>query len=321
VEDVLVVGEALVDIVERLDGSSAEHPGGSPANVALGLARLGRSVHLLTRIGNDDRGRAVRAHLEASGVHLVEGSITAQRTSTATARIDALGVAAYEFDLDWRLETRPDLARFRGLHAGSIAAFLAPGGDAVLDLIHAAAGRLTVTYDPNARPRLMGDAPPARARVERIVAQADLVKVSDEDLAWLTPGEDPVAVALDWQASGPAVVVVTRGSRGALAACRAGVVEVPAPHVTVIDTVGAGDAFMSGLIDYLAGADLLGGQRLAALRDMGLTGVEEMIAYAARVAAITCSRAGADPPTWAELAASCDAPDEGAAPSHRDQGP
>jgi len=301
VEDVLVVGEALVDIVERLDGSSAEHPGGSPANVALGLARLGRSVHLLTRIGDDDRGRAIRAHLVASGVHLVEGSITAQRTSTATAHIDALGVATYEFDLDWRLETRPDLARFRGLHAGSIAAFLAPGGDAVLDLIRAASGRLTVTYDPNVRPRLMGDAGSARDRVERIAAQADLVKVSDEDLAWLTPGEDPLEVARAWQAAGPAVVVVTRGNRGALAASRAGVVEVAAPDVTVVDTVGAGDAFMSGLIDYLAGADLLGAPRSAALRDIELTSVEEMIAYAARVAAITCSRAGADPPTRAEL--------------------
>src|SRR5262249_19604068 len=156
---------------------------------------------------------------------------------------------------------------FRALHAGSIAAFLAPGGDAVLDLIQAASGGLTVTYDPNARPRLMGDAGSARARVERIAAQADLVKVSDEDLTWLTPGEDPLDGARAWQASGAAVVVVTRGSRGALAASRAGVVEVAAPEVTVVDTVGAGDAFMSGLIDYLAGADLLGAHRAAALRD------------------------------------------------------
>ncbi len=300
-DDVLVVGEALVDIVERLDGSRAEHPGGSPANVALGLARLGRRANLLTRIGRDDRGESIRRHLEASGVILVEGSVTDDRTSTATARLDARGVAAYDFDLDWHLDGVPDVTAYTALHTGSIAAFLAPGGDTVVDLVESAAARLTVTYDPNARPRLMGDPAVARARVERIVARSHLVKVSDEDLAWLAPGEDPVDVARSWQSIGPAVVVVTYGGEGATGVCDAGVVTVSAPPVTVVDTVGAGDSFMSALIDHLAGADLLGSNRVEALRAVSCDHVTDMIRHAARVASITVTRAGADPPTRADL--------------------
>lgn len=299
--DVLVVGEALVDIVERLDGSRAEHPGGSPANVALGLARLDRDVHLLTRVGDDERGRSVLAHLEGSGVHLVDGSVTGEPTSTATARLDERGVATYHFELDWRLPPAPDLAGYHALHTGSIAAFLSPGGDAVVRLVEEAAGRVTVTYDPNARPQLMGEAGPARARVEHLVAHSDVVKVSDEDIAWLAPGEDPLAVVRAWQLGRPSVVVLTRGEGGAVAVLDAGEVEVKAPPTAVVDTVGAGDSFMAALLDHLAGADLLGAHRADALRSNGTDQVAAMLRHAARVAAITCSRAGADPPTRAEL--------------------
>jgi fructokinase len=311
-EDVLVVGEALVDIVLRRDGGRAEHPGGSPANVALGLARLGRPVRLLTRIGDDERGRAVRAHLEGSGVRLEPGSIVPGRTSTATATIDAAGVASYDFALDWDLPGSPETGTPLGesgaafgtasaLHTGSIAAFLQPGGDAVLGLLERAAGHLTISYDPNARPRLMGAPDAALARVRRIVARCDVVKVSDEDLAWLTPGQDPAAVARDWLDLGPAIVVVTLGGDGSFAVTRAGRVDVPAPAVTVADTVGAGDSFMSGLIDHLAGAGLLGAERRPALRAASADDVRAMLLHAARIAAITCSRAGANPPTRAEL--------------------
>lgn len=305
--DVLVVGEALVDIVHRGDGSPAEHPGGSPANVALGLARLGRTARLLTRIGDDDYGRLVRAHLESSGVHLVPGSVGPGPTSTATALVDARGVASYEFAIDWALPGAAALDGVLGgadcLHTGSIAAFLQPGGDAVLRLVEESAGRVTISYDPNARPRLMGDPAVARARVERFVAASDLVKVSDEDLGWLAPGADPMDVAAAWLDLGPATVVVTRGGEGSGAICRAGRVDVPAPAVTVVDTVGAGDSFMSGLIDYLAAAGLLGGGQRAALRAAGTDLLEAMLGHAARIAAITCSRAGANPPTREELLA------------------
>ena len=300
-DDVLLVGEALVDIVERLDGTRSEHPGGSPANVALGLARLGRSVHLLTRIGDDRRGRLVREHLASSGVRIAEGSVVAGRTSTATAVLDPTGAASYQFDLDWRLPPAPDLGGFRALHTGSIAAFLPPGGDDVLALVVKAAGHLTVSYDPNARPRLMGTARDARRRVERIVTLADVVKVSDEDLTWLAPGEDPEDTAREWLARGPSVVVLTRGGSGAVGFAASGRVAVPSAPVTVADTVGAGDAFMAGLLDHLATADLLGAHRRDALRELDRDTLGATLDQAVRSAAITCTRAGADPPTRAEL--------------------
>jgi fructokinase len=307
VDDVLVVGEALVDIVRRSDGSTAEHPGGSPANVALGLGRLGLTVSLLSRFGPDARGEAVAGRLRASGVDVVDGTRTPEPTSTATAVLDERGAATYTFDLDWRLppaaELEALLASARALHTGSIAAFLPPGGETVLELARAAAGRTTVSYDPNARPVLMGEPAVARRRVEQFVAAADVVKVSDEDLAWLAPGEEPARVAEGWRELGPAIVVVTRGGEGATGVCAAGRVDVETPPVEVVDTVGAGDAFMSGLLDALATADLLGVERAGALRDLDTSGLAAALRHATRVAAVTCSRPGADPPTRAELAA------------------
>jgi fructokinase len=308
VDDVLVVGEALVDIVLRGAVPAGEHPGGSPANVALGLGRLGRRVSLLSRLGDDARGERVRAHLAASGVGLAAGTLATGPTSTATARLDERGVASYEFELDWQLPDAVELPPVLALHTGSIAAFLAPGGDAVLELVRRVQGHLTVSYDPNARPVLMGSAAAARERVERFVAAADVVKVSDEDLAWLTPAADPADVAQDWLALGPALVVVTRGGEGATGVCAAGRVDVPAPRVAVVDTVGAGDAFMAGLLDALARAGLLGAERSGALRAITVDSLATAARRATRVAAITCTRPGADPPTRAELVAAY--PDE-----------
>jgi len=301
VRDVLVVGESLIDIVKMPDGSGAEHPGGSPANVALGLARLGRSVDLLTRVGPDARGQVIRSHLEASGVQLVEGSTTQERTSTAAATVDERGVATYDFDIDWRIEAAPDLTGHLALHTGSIAAVLPPGGEEVLRLVGAARERMTISYDPNARPKLMLPAAVTRPFMERYVALADVVKVSDEDLAWLAPGVDPMDVARSWLGLGPAVVVVTFGGRGASAVCAAGQVEVPAPPIVVVDTVGAGDSFMAALIDHLALTDVLGATRRERLRAISTREAVAMLDHAVRIAAITCSRAGANPPTRAEL--------------------
>ena len=302
-DELLVVGEALVDIVERRDGSRAEHPGGSPANVALGLARLGHRTGLLTRIGDDERGRVIRDHLVSGGVRLVDGSVTDAATSTAKAVLDDRGVATYEFDIDWRLPEGAGAAGAAAVHTGSIAAFLQPGGDQVVELVRRASATATISYDPNARPRLMGDAAAARERVERIVAGCDLVKVSDEDLEWLTPGEDPADVADRWQRTGPAVVVVTLGENGALARFRGEGVQVEAPRVSVVDTVGAGDAFMSGTLDFAARSGLLGPDARPALAAVDTATVAGMLRHAVRVSAVTCTRAGAQPPTRDELEA------------------
>ncbi|WP_081784835.1 carbohydrate kinase [Cellulomonas sp. KRMCY2] len=300
----LVIGEALIDVVRRADGSVAEHPGGSPANVALGLCRLGRGVDLLTWFGQDTHGRALTDHLEASGVTIVPGSATAERTSVATADIDADGVASYVFDLSWHVPERwasPPVAPIV-VHTGSIAAVLEPGGPDVARILAAHRDSATITYDPNLRPSLMPPAEVTRPVIEGLVALSDVVKVSDEDLAWLEPGSDPLHVARRWTTTGPAVVIVTMGGNGATAVTADGKqIDVVAPKVTVADTVGAGDSFMGGLIDGLWSADLLGGDRRQALRAGSDATWRTVLERCARIAAITVSRAGANPPTRAEL--------------------
>ncbi|MDT0165254.1 carbohydrate kinase [Actinotalea sp. AC32] len=300
----LVVGEALVDVVRRADGTQDEHPGGSPANVAIGLGRLGREVHLLTWFGRDERGAVVRRHLEASGVSVVPGSDTASRTSVAVAELDATGAATYRFDLSWQVPERWSAPAGAPLvvHTGSIAAVLEPGGPDVARILEAHRESATITYDPNLRPSLMP--PPAQTRevVERLVRLADVVKVSDEDLTWLEPDHDPADVARRWAGTGPALVVVTRGGEGATAVTSQGLeLDVPAPAVTVADTVGAGDSFMGGLVDGLWSAGLLGGERRASLAAVDDATLRRVLRRCAEIAAITVSRPGANPPTSAEL--------------------
>lgn len=300
----LVVGEALVDVVERPDGERAEHPGGSPANVALGLSRLGRRADLLTWLAPDTHGDLVRAHLEASGVHVLTGDQHPRSTPLATATLDAEGAATYVFDLTWELPSTWDEEPGDPVvvHTGSIAAVLQPGGDAVARLVEQRRAVATVTYDPNLRPALMGSPEQALPAVERLVALADVVKVSDEDLAWLHPGIPLAEIARDWLTRGPAVVVVTLGGDGAYAVTADGVeLTVDAVRVEVADTVGAGDSFMSGLIDGLWTAGLLGAGARPALRAVDATVLQQVLARCVRIAAITVSRAGANPPSSAEL--------------------
>lgn len=298
----LVVGESLVDIVEQDGSEPVEHPGGSPANVAIGLARLGRDVELLTWLGEDERGDRVRTHLEASRVSIAPGSQRADHTSTAIARLAPDGSATYTFDLtiDYpAYELAPEVGV---VHVGSIGAVLAPGGDKALALLGSARNQAVITYDPNLRPSIMGEPDSVRERVLALVASADVVKVSDEDLAWLTPGRDPLDIAREWLAHGTALVVVTLGAQGSAAVNASGTeVHIPAPTVTVADTVGAGDSFMSGLIDGLWSAGLLGGGSHDAIGELTTPALTTLLSQAARIAAITVSRPGANPPTRLEL--------------------
>ncbi|MFI8525743.1 carbohydrate kinase [Promicromonospora sukumoe] len=301
-EHVLAVGEALVDGVHRPDGTSAEHPGGSVANVALTLGRLGREVRLATWLGADARGDLVRGWLAESQVVPVEGSNGAERTSTAVATLDESGSATYEFDLTWQVPPATAACEETlAVHAGSIAAILEPGATQVRQVLDAARATSTTTYDPNARPAIMGAPNDVRPRVEALVELSDVVKVSDEDLAWLYPGTDPVAVARDWQRGTPALVVVTFGGKGAVAVSDAGEVEAVAPRVEVVDTVGAGDSFMGALIDGLWEHDLLGAARRDALNAVDADTVRQLLERCVAVAAITVSRAGANPPRRQEV--------------------
>jgi fructokinase len=298
---VLVVGEALVDVVPGPDGQPRDHPGGSPANVAIALARLERDVRLVTLLGDDARGAAVRAWLESSNVVVLAGPTGSGRTSSAVVTLDEAGAASYVFDLDWDLRAVPD-EECEVLHVGSIATVLDPGADAVLAAFEARKGRALLSLDPNARPAITPDRTGPAARVEELVALADVVKVSDEDLAWLHPDHDPVATAARWAAAGPGLVVVTRGGSGAVAVRPGGTtLEVPGVPVTVADTVGAGDTFSGVLVDALIDLGAHGTQAADALRALSDRDVLGAVTTAAVGAAINVSRPGADPPSRAEL--------------------
>ncbi|MCV7419227.1 carbohydrate kinase [Mycobacterium yunnanensis] len=297
----LVIGEALIDIVQRDGRVLGEHVGGSPLNVAIGLGRLGRDVDFLTHVADDERGRRIVEHVEASGVRLVPGSVTAERTPTAEARLDDTGAAQYTFDIDWRLSGTPEVAPPLTVHTGSIAGFLDPGCLATAALLDAYRLSATVTYDPNVRPALIEDHDQAVNRIERLVEKADVVKASDEDLRWIDPTRTPEQVATAWQSLGPSIVAVTMGGDGAFAISAAGTVRVAARKVDVVDTVGAGDSFMTGLVDALWSLDLLGGDKRADLKridDDALTGV---LSHAVLASALTVSKAGADLPDRAAL--------------------
>ncbi|MGE2729754.1 carbohydrate kinase family protein [Mycolicibacterium vaccae] len=292
----LVIGEALIDIVQRAGEPPREHVGGSPLNVAVGLSRLGRGVDFLTHIGDDDRGRRIVEYLEASGTSLVAGSRSAPRTATAVAMLDREGKAEYEFDIEWQLSGTPEVSPPTVVHTGSIAAVLEPGCRAVAALVDTYHVSATVTFDPNVRPALIDDDGGARTRIEELVERCDVVKVSDEDLRWFDPDHTPKQIARNWLRLGPSIVAVTMGGRGAFAMSEAGTAKVAAVPVPVVDTVGAGDAFMAGMIDALWSLGLLGAEKRPDLRGIGLDALHSMLGTAAVTSALTVARAGADLP-------------------------
>jgi fructokinase len=297
----LVIGEALIDIVERRGRVTAEHVGGSPLNVAVGLGRLGRDVDFLTHIGDDPHGRLIAEYTKAAGVQLVSGSAAAARTATARVAVSDDGSASYAFDVEWQLSGTPVVAPPLFVHTGSIAAVREPGCLAVAALIDTYHLSATVTLDPNVRPALIVDRDLARERIEHLVERSDIVKVSQQDLYWIDPNRPPERIARTWLALGPAIVAVTMGDQGAAAVCAAGVARVPARPVQVVDTVGAGDAFMAGLIDALWTMDLLGAQRRAELDAIDPDALTAALETASLSSALTVARAGADLPDRAAL--------------------
>lgn len=293
-----------MDIVVRSDGRRSEHPGGSPANVAVGLGRLGHPVTLATCLGDDERGQVVREALERSGVELAPGSIGRAPTSTATAWLDARGAARYDFDITWDPAGLDSLSFGSIVHTGSIASYLGPGADAVEELVMRASATSLVTFDPNIRPRLLDDREAVLSRLSRLVAYCGVVKVSDEDLDWLYPGIAPNVVARKWLALGAGLAIITAGARGSFAVHPAGEVHVASATTPVIDTVGAGDACMSGLIDAMTTTGVVtpgGGDPAAGVRELSLSDLRSFMHHANVSAAITVGRAGAEPPTREEL--------------------
>lgn len=306
---VRVVGEALMDLVGGADGIYTAHPGGSPANVAVDLARMDIPVTFHGRISRDTFGRTLRHHLASNRVDLSGVVPAAEPTTLAVATLDPAGVASYDFwttgtaDWQWREGELPERLPEStvALHTGSLAAWLVPSARPVAALLERehARGRVTLSLDPNCRPDLMGEPAQSRVWIEHLVTLVDLVKVSGEDLAWLSPGEPPEAVAARWLGLGPALVVVTLGSDGAYGVNRQDTVTVPARPVPIVDTIGAGDAFTAGLLAGLYRRDLLGDR--AALASIPSTTLREVLAHASQVAGLTCARAGALGPLTVEI--------------------
>jgi fructokinase len=312
---VAVAGEALVDLVPAPVGGYFEiAPGGSPANVALGLARLGVPARLLARIADDMLGRRIREHLTHNGVALDHAVAAQEQTSLAMVSLDADGSPAYDFRINGTADWQWTPAEVAGalepgvsgtvvaLHSGSLA-LTTPPGDAVLrDLLVRASETVTISYDPNCRPLLMGRPEVVLEGVHELLAVADVVKVSSEDLHWLVPGMAPEQVVDDWLSRGPTLVAVTLGADGVVAGTSAGLrARRPGVPVKVIDTVGAGDTFSAALLTGLHGAGLLGAEKRAQLAAVDISTLDELLHDAVLAAAICCSRRGADPPTRGDL--------------------
>jgi fructokinase len=298
----LVVGEALVDIV-RTGGASTHHPGGSCANVAVALARLGRPTMLATRYGDDPPGRLLEEHLVASDVEIHPGSRQpTARTSTADAVLAPDGSATYRFDVTWDVAAGGvDPAAHPVVHVGSIGAQLAPGADTVERIVETVREHATVSYDLNARPELFGEPATVRPRVARLVACSDVAKASDEDLAWLYPQKSIDETASEWLELGAAAVLVTRGGTGAHVFTSRGRVDVPGAPVDVVDTIGAGDTFSAAVIDALWSSGLVGAENRDRLRGLAPKHWRRIAEYAVLAAGHVVSRRGADPPYAAQL--------------------
>jgi fructokinase len=306
-----VIGEALVDLVpDATTGEYRATPGGSPFNVAIGLARLGNRTSLMARFADDEYGRLLRSTAAAEGIDLSAAPRAAERTSVATASVDSAARARYEFDIegtaDWQW-TAAELRRLdpdtEMLHFGSLASWTMPGSARIAELVDEcrAGGRVLISYDPNIRPAALGARERAVELVERSARRAHLVKASREDLEWLYPDLAVDEAAARWGVLGADLVVVTDGADGASAYPRTGTpLRRPGRAVTVVDTIGAGDAFTAGLLTGLVRRGLHAAGRLSAISDGVLA---EVVDDAVLVAAITCERAGADPPRLDELRA------------------
>lgn len=304
-----VIGEALVDLVPKEGtGDYRASPGGSPFNVAVGLARLGTPTALMARLSDDGFGRMLRAAAQGEGIDLSAAPRAAEHTTLAIASVDADGQVAYDFYLEGTADWQWSAAELRGLpadsevlHFGSIAAWTPPGGERIDEFVRdvRARGGVLITYDPNIRPSIVGPRRAAVELVERSVRCAHVVKASREDIAWLYPERCADDVAAHWTELGAALVVVTDGANGASTHRRGEApLRSPGRRVAVVDTIGAGDAFTAGLLTGLIRRRLHAGAALAAIEEAALI---DVVDEAVLVSAITCERSGADPPRLEEL--------------------
>ena len=292
---VWVCGEALMDV---LPGGAVV--GGGPANTAKALAQLGRSVEFIGGISTDHYGDQITQELRNVKVGLNFSHFSEEPTATAQVTLNEMASASYffttdntatfDFSEDWLPD--PSSLRPQVLHIGSLATIVEPGSHSLFEWAIAVAEFAPVVFDPNVRTSYLADHPRYIASVEKWISISTLVKASDDDLAWLYPDLDLVEVAKRWIHAGVEIVVITRGPNGLMAVTANEIIEVPSVLVEVVDTVGAGDTVGALIVDAILEHGILN-LRGEVLRDA--------LNCAALAAAITCSRAGAQPPTKSEI--------------------
>ncbi len=305
---ILISGEALIDLIPDPVKANAYDAvlGGSPYNVAIGLARLGSRTAFVSRISADGNGDALLAALADNGVNL---SFVLRDARPSTLAFVMRGTAktgsrysfyldATSFDGPWPFPTIWP-AGGRHLHVGSISAIDPRHGQTVIEALEAVREKASVSFDPNIRPLVTPDRDSVGKLVERQASLAHMVKASEEDLEWLYPGRAIEESLAAWAKLGPRFCVATLGERGALAVLGGERIKVPAPPVDVVDTVGAGDSFMSALLSAMDQSSALG----AAAAPPERADLERWLSFAAAASAITCTRKGSNPPTRAEVEA------------------
>ena len=298
-DQVWVVGEVLIDLI-----SDAEHQvsvvGGGPANTAKALARLGVKTHFIDGISNDEYGQIAKAELISANVSLYYAQFSNKPTSTAKVTLSSSGSASYEFVIentatfDFSHQWLPDTQYIKPslLHIGTLATVIEPGASVLFEWAQRVAHVVPIVFDPNIRPAVLGNRDAYVKKVEKWVAISSAVKVSDEDLFWLYPGEAINEIANNWLEVGVELVVVTLGDKGITAYRKNEQISVDAVKVVVADTVGAGDTVGAVLVDAIVknGLERLTGEVL-----------KSILNRAAKAAAITVSRIGANPPTLKEI--------------------
>jgi fructokinase len=295
-----VCGEVLIDLIPDGSGERVPHVGGGPANTAKALARLGHDVYFIDGISSDKYGQMSRQELLDDEVKLDLALNSDKPTCLAIVSLNENGGASYEFEIegtatfDFSDSWLPDPSRYKPsvLHIGTLVTVIQPGADVLYDWVMQVAEFAPIVFDPNVRSVVMNDRDMYLAAVERWVALSSVVKVSDDDLAWLYPGQQYADVANRWINDGVALVVVTRGAEGLAGFTADGVVEVPGVKVDVADTVGAGDTVGAIIVEAMIEKGILNLTRET---------LKAVLNRAAVAAGITCSRKGAQPPYKHEL--------------------
>jgi len=299
------LGEALIDFTATGPLAFQGHLGGSPFNTAVACARLGQPTGLVTQLSTDLFGEALLRHLRESGVD-TRFVLRSDAPTTLAFVEHAAGTNRYAFfrqgaaDAGWAPRPPPALPPETAfLHFGSVSLLQEPAAGAIEAMVAAEHGRRVVVLDPNVRPSLIPDLAAYRARFARWLRVTDLLKVSDEDVELLAPSQPPSAAADGWLGAGPRAVVITYGASGAiLHRAATPPLEVSAPPVAVVDTIGAGDTFTAGLSVALVQREVARAEQLRALSDAAW---HDVLRFAAAAAALNCTRAGANPPALAEV--------------------